>query len=124
MGTFFAASLGARSLTAQMIASQTMYFSYLIVLSIGDAGNILIGRYLGAGQPKEAANANNVTYTLALALLAINALFVVVIHRWLPLIFNISASDLPFVRNILLLIAVATVFDGLNFFQTTIVKAW
>jgi Na+-driven multidrug efflux pump len=94
------------------------------MMSIGDAGNVLIGQHLGAKKPKEAANAKNVTYTLAIVLTLTNMIFVVLTHHWLPYVFNIPASALSLTRNTLLLATVYSAFEGLYIVQLSMVKAW
>ena len=76
-----------------------MLLLYLVSTSVGDAGNILIGQYLGANQLKDAINAKNVTYTFGIITAVFNALLVLISHRWLPYLFNIQAEALPLARH-------------------------
>jgi MATE family multidrug resistance protein len=124
LSVFFAAPLGIISLSAQVVVQQIVWLLYMIMASVGDAGNILIGQYLGANKPREAANAKNVTYTLSVIVLTFNVFFILVTHRWLPYLFSIEPDALSLTRYGLLLAAVVNIFDGLNVVQTGIVKAW
>jgi Na+-driven multidrug efflux pump len=72
----------------------------------------------------EAANAKNVTYTIGVILILFNILIVLVSHRWLPYLFNITTDALPLARYGLLLGAIVNICDGLNAVQTSIAKAW
>ena len=123
-GALFAAGLSASSLSAQTIVTQTVWFLSLILMSVGDAGNVLIGQHLGANKPKEAINTKNVLYTLTTIVIVINMIFVVLIHHWLPYVFNIPPSTLSIARNVLLVAAIYSIVSGLNIVQISIVKAW
>jgi len=124
LSVFFAAPLGINSLSAQVVVQQIVWLFYMIMASVADAGNILIGQYLGANKPMEAVNAKNVTYTLSAIVLMFNVLFILVTHRWLPFLFNIEPDALSLARYGLLLAAVVNIFDGMNVVQIGIVKAW
>ncbi len=124
MGVLFAARLSVRSLSAQVLVQQIVLLLYLIMLSMGDAGNTLIGQYLGANMPMKAANAKNVIYTLSAILLMINVAFILVSSHWLPFLFNIEPDALSLARHGLLLAAAVNIFDGFCVVQTCIVKAW
>jgi Na+-driven multidrug efflux pump len=120
----FAAGLSVRSLSAQVIVDQIVWLLYLIMASMGDAGNTLIGQYLGANMPMKAANAKNVIYTLSAILLMTNVAFILVSYHWLPFLFNIEPDALSLARHGLLLAAAVNIFDGFCVVQTCIVKAW
>ncbi len=120
----FAAGLSVRSLSAQVIVDQIVWLLYLIMASMGDAGDTLIGQYLGAHMPMKAANAKNIIYTLSAILLMINVSFILVSFYWLPFIFDIEPDALSLARRGLLLAAVVNIFDGFCVVQTCIVKAW
>jgi Na+-driven multidrug efflux pump len=120
----FAAGLSVRSLSAQVIVDQIVWLLYLIMASMGDAGNTLIGQYLGANMPMKAASAKNVTYTLSAILLVINVAFILVSYHWLPFVFNIEPNALSLARHGLLLAAAVNIFDGFCVVQTSMVKAW
>ncbi len=94
------------------------------MLSMGDAGNTLIGQYLGANMPMKAANAKNVTYTLATILVMINVFLILINYRWLPFLFDIEPNALRLARHGLLLAAVVNIFDGFYVVQTSMVKSW
>ena len=101
-----------------------MLLSYLVSISVGDAGNILIGQYLGANQPKEAINAKNVTYTLGIVIVIFNAALVLISHQWLPFLFNVRAEAIALARQAILLSSVVVICDGINVVQISIAKAW
>ncbi len=124
MSILFAAGLSVRSLSAQVIVDQIVWLLYLIMASMGDAGNTLIGQYLGANMPMKAANAKNVIYTLSAILLMTNVAFILVSYHWLPFLFNIEPDALSLARHGLLLAAAVNIFDGFCVVQTCIVKAW
>lgn len=124
MSIIIVGKLGARSLSAQVVAYQTVMFLYNIAASLHDAGNILIGQYLGANKPQEANNAKNVVYTLAMIIIMIYALFILLTHRWLPFLFNIPMNSLPLAEHVLLLIGIVVIFDGFTLFQTGVAKGW
>jgi Na+-driven multidrug efflux pump len=124
VGVLFAARLSVRSLSAQVLVQQIVLLLYMIMLSMGDAGNTLIGQYLGAHMPMKAANAKNVIYTLSAILLMINVSFILVSYRWLPFLFDIEPNALSLARHGLLLAAVVNIFDGFYVVHTGMVKAW
>jgi len=124
LSVFFVIPLGINSLSAQVVVQQMVLLLYTIMASVSDAGNILIGQYLGANKPMEAANAKNVIYTLAAIVLMFNVFFILITHRWLPFLFSIEPDALSLTRYGLLLAAVVNIFDGLNVVQTGMVKAW
>ena len=124
MSILFAAGLSVRSLSAQVIVDQIVWLLYLIMASMGDAGDTLIGQYLGAKMPMKAANAKNVIYTSSAILLMTNVGFILVSYHWLPFLFNIEPNALSLARYGLLLAAVVNISDGFCVVQTCIVKAW
>ncbi len=124
MSIVFAAGLNVDSLSAQIIVEQVVWLFFLIMSSIGDAGNILIGQYLGAYKPKEAANAKNVIYTFAIILIIFNTFITIFFHYWIPLLYNVQQNALQLARRGLLLCAVFNIFHGIHAVQTDTVKAW
>ena len=124
LSIFFAALLGARSLSAQVCAYQTAWLMYLITSSFATAANIRIGQYLGAGKPLEAENAKNVTYAVGGLVILMNMSLLVTVHHWFPYAYNTEAEALTLARRVLLLVALLQIWDGYNVINTGIVKAW
>lgn len=124
LSIFFAAHLGARSLSAQVCAHQTSWLLCLITISFATAANIRIGQYLGSGKPMEAANAKNVTYAVGAIVIFINICLITVVHYWLPYAYNTETDALTLARRVVLLIGVFQIWDGYNIINTGIVKAW
>ncbi|CAF0928092.1 unnamed protein product [Adineta steineri] len=124
LGNVFAASLTPRSLSAQAIVVQVIFFVSLNMMAVGDSSTIFIGQNLGANKPKEAINAKNVTYTLAIILSAINMILLAIIYWWLPYIFEASADTISLARSILLWASLYSIMDGLNNVHLAIIKAW
>ena len=124
LSIFFAARLGARSLSAQVCAYQTAWLFYLITSSFATAANIRIGQFLGAGKPMQAANAKNVTYTVGAVVILINICLISIGHYWFPIAYDTGADALTLARRVLLLIAFLQLWDGYNVINTGIVKAW
>lgn len=94
------------------------------MMSVGEAGNILIGQNLGAGEIGGAIKMRKITYIFAAIFTTMNITFVLMTHRWLPHIFSVADNALALTQNILLLSLVYSIFDGLNFVHNAIVKAW
>lgn len=124
LSIFFAAHLGARSLSAQVCAYQTAWLFYLVSSSFATAANIRIGQFLGSGKPLEAANTKNVTYTVGALVILVNMSLIVVFHYWFPYAYNTDADALTLARRVLLLVAFFQIWDGYNVINTGIVKAW
>ena len=124
LSIFFAARLGARSLSAQVCAYQTVWLFYSITSSFAAAANIRIGQFLGSGKPLEAANSKNVTYAVGAVVIFINICLIVGFHYWVPFAYNTEKDALTLARRVLLLIAVFQIWDGYNVINTGIVKAW
>ncbi|CAF4160751.1 unnamed protein product [Adineta steineri] len=124
LGNLFAASLTPRSLSAQAIVVQVISFLSLTMMAVGESGTIFIGQNLGANKPKEAINAKNVTYSLAIILSGINMILLAIIYCWLPYIFEASADTISLARSILLWASLYNLMDGLNNVHLAIIKAW
>lgn len=124
LSIFFAASLGARSLSAQICAYQSSWLFYLITASFATAANIRIGQFLGAGKPLEAANTKNVTYALGALVILFNMSLLLIVHYWFPLVYKTEKDALTLARRVLLLIVIFQLWDGSNIINTGIVKAW
>jgi MATE family multidrug resistance protein len=124
LSIFFTSPLGIVSLSAQVVVKQIIWLLYLVMISLGDAATILIGEYIGANKPMQAANAKNVTYAICAIMLMIDAFLLLITHPWLPYLFNIEPDALSLTRYGLLLGAVVSIVDGLSLVQTGIVKAW
>lgn len=63
------ARAGAAQLAASQVVLQVASVSFLPGFGVGEAGGVLVGRYLGAGRPASAARALRSARTLALALM-------------------------------------------------------
>jgi len=124
LSIFFAAHLGARSLSAQVCAHQTAWLFYLITSSFATAANIRIGQFLGSGKPMEAANTKNVTYTVGAIVIFINICLIIIFHYWFPFAYNTKSDALTLARRVVLLIGILQIWDGYNVINTGIVKAW
>ncbi|CAF1486730.1 unnamed protein product [Adineta ricciae] len=123
LSVLFVVNLGPDSLSAQVIVQQTIWFILHIMISISDAGNILIGRQLGVNQTQRAIQVKNVVYTLTLAALSITTCFVVLGRAWIPIIYNVPTSAQSLAQNALLLAAIVNIFEGLYVVQTGIIRA-
>ncbi|CAF0755749.1 unnamed protein product [Adineta steineri] len=123
LSIFFAAHLGARSLSAQVCAYQTAWLFYLITSSFATAANIRIGQFLGSGKPMEAANTKNVTYAVGAIVILMDICLIVSFHYWFPFAYNTETDALTLARRVLLLVALAQIWDGYNIINTGIVKA-
>ena len=124
LSIFFAAYLGAQSLSAQVCAYQTAWLLYMVTSSFATAANIRIGQFLGAGKPLQAANAKNVTYAVGILVILMNMSLLISTHYWFPFAYNTEAGALPLARRVLLLVALLQIWDGYNVINTGIVKAW
>jgi len=124
LSILFAARLGTKSLSAQVCAAQTEWLLFLITSAYAMAGNIRIGQFLGAGKPQQARNCKNVIWTVGAMIILINLTLVILLHRWIPLVYNTEQEALGLARNVLILIAIMHIWDGYNIISTGIVKAW
>ena len=124
LSIYFAALLGARSLSAQVCAYQTAWLFYLITSSFATAANIRIGQFLGGGKPLQAANTKNVTFAVGAMIIVINMCLIVIGHYWFPLAYNTGPDALKLARRVLLLIALFQIWDAYNVYNTGILKAW
>jgi Na+-driven multidrug efflux pump len=122
--TLFAAHLNSRSLSAQAVVQQVIFTAYLVMTAVGDAGNILIGRSIGANKPMDAIHSKNVIYIVTAMFAAFNMSVIVIAHRWLPLMFSVQTVAMPLARNVLLLAAFFSLFDAYHIVQTGIAKSW
>ncbi|CAF1300912.1 unnamed protein product, partial [Didymodactylos carnosus] len=106
LGVLFAAKLdSARSLSAQSVAYQVGVFLFQVGQSVGVAGNVRIGQYLGAGKPVEAKSCKNIIYTLGVFIVAFDMALIFSTSRWIPLVFNIREPEaLALSRHILLVV--------------------
>lgn len=124
LSILFAARLGVRSLSAQVCAAQTEWLLFLILSAYAMAGNIRVGQFLGAGKPQQARNCKNVIWVVGAVIILANLILVILLHRWIPLVYNTEPEALGLARNVLILIAVMHIWDGYNIISTGIVKAW
>ncbi|CAF2136962.1 unnamed protein product [Rotaria magnacalcarata] len=123
LSILFAARLGTKSLSAQVCAAQTEWLLFLITSAYAMAGNIRIGQFLGAGKPQQARNCKNVIWAVGAMIILINLSLVILLHRWIPLVYNTEPEALVLAKNVLILIAIMHIWDGYNIISTGIVKA-
>ncbi|CAF5229838.1 unnamed protein product, partial [Rotaria magnacalcarata] len=56
-------------------------------------------------------------------IILINLSLVILLHRWIPLVYNTEPEALVLAKNVLILIAIMHIWDGYNIISTGIVKA-
>lgn len=106
------ARAGEVELAASQIVLQIASLSFLPGAGIGEAGGILVGRYLGAGEPAHAARAVGSARGLAIAVMAAFGLVFWATGRDIAGLFSADAAVVELAAVLLLFAASFQVFDA------------
>ncbi len=83
--TLFSATLGTFQLDTFTISQQYLFIFFQVPLSVGIAGTIYSGHFLGANKPAEAINATRVYQTLIFSVGVSNACMIYGFSSYLPM---------------------------------------
>lgn len=106
------ARTGETELAASQIVLQIASVSFLPGAGIGEAGGVLVGRYLGAGQPAHAARAIGSARWLALGVMAACGLVFLLEGARLASLFSADPAVVQLASVLLLFAASFQVFDA------------
>ncbi len=110
-----AARLGDVELAAHEVAYQLMFFLALVLDAVAIAGQAMIGRYLGAGEPEQARASGRrmIEWGLGAGLGA--AVLLLVARPWLPLVFSSDESVVALAGFLVLHMALMQPVNGVVF---------
>lgn len=106
------ARAGAAHLAASQIVFNIMSLSFLPGFGLGEAGGVLVGRYLGAGKPRTAARAMRSARTIALWVMSGCGLLFALFGEWLAGFFNPDPAVTALAGQLMLFGAVFQTFDA------------
>lgn len=106
------ARAGEQELAASQIVLQIASLSFLPGAGIGEAGGVLVGRYLGAGQPAAAGRALASARLLAIGLMSMWSVVFVVQGAAIASLFSSDAAVVAVAARLLLFAAAFQVFDA------------
>jgi MATE family multidrug resistance protein len=107
------ARVGSTHLAASEIVIHIVSVSFLPGWGLSEAGGILVGRYLGAGQRRYAARAIGSARVIALCFMGICGLLFALRGHWLASLFTLDPEVARIAGILLLFAAVFQIFDAL-----------
>ncbi len=107
------ARIGAVHLAASEIVLHVISLSFLPGFGISEAGGILVGRYLGAGEPQTAGRALNSARLLAMILMGACGVLFAVKGDWIVMMFTRDPEVVALAANLMLYAAVFQVCDAI-----------
>ena len=108
------ARIGAVHLAAFEIVLNIISVSFLPGFSIGEAGGILVGRYLGAGKNEAAGRSLHSARTMAVALMSACGVLFAIRGDWLASFFTIDPEVARIAGVLMIYAAIFQVFDALT----------
>lgn len=114
--TFFAiiSRLGSEALAASQIVNQIAALAFMPGFALGAATGSLVGRYLGAGQEKQAEHIGWIGALLGVGIMTVAGLIFVLFSKPLAQLFTQQKDVIASCIALLRLIAVYQLFDAVN----------
>jgi len=111
--------LGASPLAAHQIALNVASVSFMVPLAIGQAANVRVGYWMGAGQPLAARHAGFVALALGVGFMSVSALAMIAAPRaivglYLNLDDPANASTIALAASLLSVAAIFQIVDGVQ----------
>ncbi|WP_430228229.1 MATE family efflux transporter [Paraburkholderia tropica] len=111
--------LGAMPLAAHQIALNVASVMFMVPLSIGQAGNVRVGYWIGAGVPRAARHAGFVALALGVGFMSMSALVMVLAPHWIVGLYlhlddPANAQTVALATSLLGVAAIFQIVDGMQ----------
>lgn len=112
--TMIMGRIGTEFVSANAITSVTVHLATVFVLGVANASGVITGNTLGAGDRDRAQRGGMAFFILGTAIGIIGAVFVVVVGRYSLAIYNIGDTTIGIANQLMLAVAITTVFQSAN----------
>lgn len=111
--------LGATPLAAHQIALNVASMTFMVPLAIGQAANVRVGYWAGAGEPRAARHAGFVALGLGVGFMSMSALVMVLAPRWIVGLYlhlndPANAATVALATTLLGVAAIFQIVDGVQ----------
>ena len=106
--------IGTEFVSANAITSVPVHLATVFVLGVANASGVITGNPLGAGDRERAQRGGMAFFLLGTAIGAIGAVFVVIVGRYSLAIYNIGDTTVDIANQLMLAVAVTTIFQSAN----------
>ncbi len=125
MFTIFVGTTGAVPLAASQITIQLLSFSFMPLWGLTTAASVLVGNWIGAGDPEAAARYGRQTYKLGFYYSTALALVMILLRHQLFRIFTNDPEVLALGASLAVIAAIFQYFDGARMLSSGILAgAW
>jgi MATE family, multidrug efflux pump len=114
IATFVVSGLGAVPLAAHHVSLMMAAFTFMFPLGFSSAAAVRVGRFIGSGQPEHARTAGWLCIGVSVSVMACFALMYLGFPRVLLRVFTQDAAVIDIGANILMLVALFQIADGIQ----------
>lgn len=114
LATLLVAELGDVPLAAHNVCLIMAAFTFMFPLGLSSAAAVRVGRFIGAGEPAHARLAGWICIVLSIFIMACFAVGYLILPRWLLRLFTNDPAVIEVGLNILLLVALFQIADGIQ----------
>lgn len=106
--------IGTEFVSANAITSVTVHLATVFVMGVSNASGVITGNTLGAGDRERAQRGGTAFFVIGAAIGLVGGVFVVIMGGYSLSLYNIGDTTVDIARQLMLAVAITTVFQSAN----------